>query len=416
MRWDYLNEVDSPFLLKLAKEGIYSKKLRPSLGFCERVEMFSGAKPDASGLFTALTFDRSKSDFNKMSSLEYAVLAVLCKTSEAFGKLNPFTMSLFKHGLINRIYLKKILGSSQPIYDIPLEFIREISLTEDYVDMCNKDSLSVETIFDIMMTERRSFLYDTFASLRLDIGHSDGGRIKKMMSLVQNHNYDLNLLYLGKGDAIGHIYGPSSNERRQMVKRLDDEIRFITAFFHKKYKEVDLLLIGDHGMIDVRKYVNAYDKILLTAREKGLEVIRDYRFFIDSTMIRLWLHTQKAIHVFENLFETDFELTNFGRIITDIDKSQFHLPPNLSYYGDLIWLAEPGVVLFPDFFHKTMKVRGMHGYDPSVEEQKGFAILHSKTSRHAVHFDERELVDICPTLCDLLDIRYPKSNCGKSLV
>jgi len=66
IRWDYLTEDDSPFLLNLAENGTYAEKVKPSLGFCERTEMFSGTRPEDSGYFTAFTLDGEKSDFRNL--------------------------------------------------------------------------------------------------------------------------------------------------------------------------------------------------------------------------------------------------------------------------------------------------------------------------------------------------------------
>jgi hypothetical protein len=417
VRWDYLNENDSPFILKLCKQGIYAKKLKPSLGFCERIEMFSGAKPDLTGCFTALTFDAQKSDFNKKLILpKYVLLNYLRKIRDNVATLSPILGDVVEHVIINRIFLKRLVGTSQPIYNIPMEFLREVTLTEDYHEMREKDALPVETIFDIMIQEKIDFLYDTFASLRLNAGHSDDARIKKFISLAKNQNCDLFLLYLGEGDAVGHSHGPSSKARRNMIRRLDNRINEIVTTFESNYDNVNFLIIGDHGMVDVRKHINAFDKILSVVNKNHLTILKDYKFFIDSTMVRIWFYNNKSKEVFKKLFNTDNDLTQNGQLIDEKNKCALHLPEDLTYYGDLIWLAHPGVVMFPDFFHKREKVKGMHGYDSSIDEQKGFAVLYSKDSHYNAVHTERDLIDICPTLCDLLSIRYPKSNTGKSLL
>jgi predicted AlkP superfamily pyrophosphatase or phosphodiesterase len=417
VRGDYLNEEDSSFLLSLTKKGIYVKKLKPSIGFCERTEMFSGARPEISGYFTALTFDEEKSGFSKISRLELGVIKFLKKISSLLGTFNPFLDKAFNYVAIDNLYLKKLVKITQPTYNIPLEFIREVALTEDYIEMCNRNALSVETIFDMMVGENKSFLYKTFASLRMDVGYSDDARIKRMLLESQKRRYDLHLLYLGEGDGIGHRYGPNSKERREMMKRTDERIGRVVKFFENAYNDVDFLIVGDHGMVQVNKYINAFDKIKNIARNNELKINVDYKFFLDSTLIRIWFNSKKAEIAFRELFRNDDELNEYGKIITEKEITRYHLPKNVKYYGDLIWLADPGVVVFPDFFHNKEKVKGMHGYDPSINEQKGFAILYSKNETYtAVTHGERELIDICPTLCDPLGIRYPKSNRGKSLV
>ena len=416
IRGDYLTPEESPFFLEIAGKGIFAKRLRPSLGFCERVEMFSGSYPTDHGYFTALTFDENKSDFKKISNIEFGFIKFLKILSSVAGSINPFFRKAFNYVIIDNGYLKKIRGISQPTYEIPLDLLRGISLTEDYIDMQHKNSLSVETIFDIMLDNGKKFLYDTFASLRIDVGYSDKRRIKKLFSKIDESDYHLNLLYLGSGDGIGHAHGPGSTQRKEMVKRLDSQIKEIVTFFTNKYENVDFLILGDHGMVDVEKYVNAQDIISSVAKNNNLKLGQDYLLFLDSTLIRIWGKNSEAKKVFEKMFEDDYELSTCGKILGDDDVKSYKLPKNIEYYGDIIWLANPGVVVYPDYFHISEKVKGMHGYDISIDQQKGFAILYSKNKMYGKIVEECELIDICPTLCDLLDIDYPKSNRGTSLV
>ena len=415
IRWDYLNSYDTPFLIELANKGIYIRKIRPSLGFCERVEMFTGARPEDSGYFTAFTFDKHKSDFKILSNNELKLLKILRKISYIVG----YKMKLSKKIIDNliRLYLIKFRNITQPLYEIPTVFLKEISLTEDFKNMYVKNGLNIESIFDIMVAENKTFLYDTFASLRMWTFYSDDRRIRVFLRKVRRKHYDLCMLYLGEGDGVGHFYGPDSTERRIMTRKLDRRIRNIVFSISKIYPKAFFIILGDHGMVAVNRYVNAFLKIIKWSKKYNLIMNKDYKFFLDSTMIRIWTKCQKARKAFSTMFNMDTELINLGFLLDEKKIKFYHLPKRIEYYGDFIWLAKPGVVIYPDFFHVIDKVKGMHGYDPHFDEQKGFAILYScEEYLNSKEIEERELIDICPTLCDLLDIRYPKMNKGMSIL
>ena len=108
LRWDYLNEKDSPYILNLIEKGIYVKKIRTSLGFCERTEMFTGTRPEDSGYFTALTFDKEKSDFGKLSDLDLKFLKFLKVASSIVGSFSPFLGKVINYVVIDNFYLKKL--------------------------------------------------------------------------------------------------------------------------------------------------------------------------------------------------------------------------------------------------------------------------------------------------------------------
>ena len=53
---------------------------------------------------------------------------------------------------------------------------------------------------------------------------------------------------------------------------------------------------------------------------------------------------------------------------------RLHVPWGDRRYGDHIWLADPGVMVSPDFFHRISTEEGMHGYDPTIPESQGTCI------------------------------------------
>jgi hypothetical protein len=82
--------------------------------------------------------------------------------------------------------------------------------------------------------------------------------------------------------------------------------------------------------------------------------------------------------------------------------------------GDLIWRAKAGVLVSPCHFHgRTDAPISMHGYNPDIDTEKGFALVIGEGAFGKIK--EASLLDICPTICDLAKIRYPKFNEGKSL-
>lgn len=54
--------------------------------------------------------------------------------------------------------------------------------------------------------------------------------------------------------------------------------------------------------------------------------------------------------------------------------ARFHIPWPDRRYGDHLWLANPGVLVFPDFFHRIAPYKGRHGYDPSLSESQGVCV------------------------------------------
>ena len=73
-------------------------------------------------------------------------------------------------------------------------------------------------------------------------------------------------------------------------------------------------------------------------------------------------------------------------------------------------------LIYPDFFHDYWNpLKGMHGYSPDEDTAKGFALVANNKRSLNKQIEEVNLVDICPTVCDLIGVSYPKKNEGKSL-
>ena len=146
---------------------------------------------------------------------------------------------------------------------------------------------------------------------------------------------DIDFVYFGELDSLGHKYGTKSFEIIKAVREIDKKI----SLMHFD------LIFSDHGMVNV-------DKIIRVPITKDC--------FIDSDMARYWGSDEELSRIKKRL---PFE---YGKII-EWDKK----------YGDLIFLVNTGVLIFPDFWNGK-PVRGMHGYDGQHKDMKAFYLLNKK--------------------------------------
>ena len=399
-RHDYLDPERTPALMDAAARGLHVRQLRPNFGFCERTEMFTGTTPDINGLFTALTL--SSGGIFASNTTDIALLGLL-DWETVF--LRRFTRRFF------RDWFRKVRHIRQPVYEIPLALLPRVVLTEDRRELHMSGWSEIETIFDVLRRENRTFFFDTFASLTMDI-IPEHARDDCLVRALREKPADFYLLYIGDGDGTGHDFGPHSPEAREMNRRVDARFRHVSEAFFREHPAGSLLVIGDHGMLPVERTIKPRPIIREAARRTGLRPVRDYDLFLDSTMIRLWMKTDAARRVFSELFAIHPEFSAHGRLLTRELAADLHVPPPGSGYGDLLWIASPGVLVFPDYFHYRHPCRGMHGYETHVSGQKGFAIALGERVAPGV-LDEKELIDVCPTLCHLLDISVPAHNQGK---
>ena len=124
------------------------------------------------------------------------------------------------------------------------------------------------------------------------------------------------------------------------------------------------LIFSDHGMVAVEKVVE-------------VPITRDC--FIDSDMARYWGEEKILAEIKKNLPLDD------GAILDWPDKQ----------FGELIFMARNGVLLYPNFFNKKI-VKGMHGYDGKHPDMLAFYVLNKKGTRkdlkvHELHTQLMEM-------------------------
>ncbi len=398
-RWDYLSEQDTPTLWAMAQAGIYVHKLTPNLGFCERSEIFTGTRPDLNGNFTAITYDPQAAPLADMRHL--------------FRLLSPLDRAL-KGRYIRRVlgaYLG-LRGRAFPMYRIPLSVLPLLSLTEDKRDHSQAGGFAVESVLDVMLREGKRFYYGAFTAL----GMRNGDDMARQRDLLQRagEGWNLYLLYVGATDSLVHECGAESPERRRVCREADQYIAELVRRFQDCYRQVDFLVFGDHGMIDVECCLDIGHELDAINQKYHLAHGRDYRLFLDSTMARFWALKPGVLAPVADLLQTQ-PFVERGQVLTSAMGQAYHVPAPSVEYGELIWWAKPGTLIFPDYFHNSKPVRAMHGYDPADDRSKSMAVVYTMGGVKR-EWQTARLLDVCPTLCDLVQVPYPASNMGQSLL
>ncbi len=367
LRNDYVNEKNTPFLYNLSKNHLYINRIKPSLGFCERSEIISGYKSEKTGYFTAIGKDIKKSDYRGLSqniskSLELLNLFLSkIPTYKLLGKNVNFS-KLFKK-ILNR-YLKKKYSSDMPIYNIPINQLNNFYLTEDEYDHFSDNFFNENNLIMKIKNKGMEINNDAWTYLGKSNQMTDYETMDFLISKNTESTNEFIFAYLGILDVVGHKYGPNSEK---MIKSLS----YLDAFFEKLIScndNNDVIILGDHGMKTIDKFLDISNEILKIQEKFNLKINHDFNFFIDSTMLRLWVDDDKKIDIM-NFIESNKSLNKFGKII--------HKAHSSKVYGNIIWLANEGVMLYPDFFHFE-KPLGMHGYENELKKSQGTAIIYKK--------------------------------------
>jgi len=380
MRHDYINNEDTPFLKKCSEEGEYYRKVIPNLGFCERTEIFTGLKPNESGFLTAIGYDPENSPFKHKFIPKF-----LLKIENKLLDFNSIGLIQNKFYTIFRRLVNKILRNNKSpmnIYNIPLPLIHYWALTEDKIDHRDPKAFNSPSIFSLLTKNNKSFYYDSFTSLNIPSNGSDKDRINMALNDMRNNNNNFYLVYISSPDSFGHRYGPNSIELKKELQKLDKDLKDYVYKALKFNSDSNFIFLGDHGMENVKEYFNAEKEILKIAKRNFLVLKKDFIYFLDSTVVRIWFFSTKAKEIFSKTLIFSDVFIKYGTFIDEDIAKRENLPFGDRRYGDISWWANSGVLVYPDFFHRTIKFKGMHGYDPKLSQNQGTCIVYGSSVKN----------------------------------
>lgn len=402
LRSDYLSPQNMPFLYDLACRNLYVRKVIPSFGYCERTEIFTGMRPDKSGNFTAIGYDPQRSEYKK-----YRLL---------FNILEPFER-FDKKRICRRVFSRLLRNTEKKmqIYQIPFSDIYKFRLTEDYNSHYVQGAFCKESFFDVANREKLVVVTDAFTALGEENRFSSIDERVQFVCSQKDADFDCLLVYIPIIDSMGHLYTNQYDLMQVELKKVDKLIENIYNEL-SSVEDTRFMFLGDHGMEPITDKIDVWSKI----NEIGLKRGRDYDIFLDSTIARFWTKNEKCKEILEERLSTgDFPKKGF--LVDEEIAQKLHIPYLCTsehgnrLYGDLIWAANNGVLISPDYFNYGKNITGMHSYPQKSILSSGLAVVAGIPHSPRI-IEECELVDICPTLCSLVGIPFPNGNEGISLI
>ncbi len=297
------------------------------------------------------------------------------------------------------INLNRYLRDQRFFFKIPKMPIKWMK----YFDTClNKafpqaGSLRVKSLYDILRENDKTFCAVDWPN----VIHSKGRSVfmshskEKILSITEKmlrKDPDFCFTHFFELDYVAHEFGTTSKELKDEVRMLDETI--------EKLDTDDLFVFSDHGMIDVKGGVDIAPLI----EDTGLEFGKDFAYFLDSTMARFWFRKGDAgKEIEEKLLDI-----KGGHVLTQQQIGMvYKLPLDCC---DMIFLADPGIVIKSNFFQGDEPVKAMHGYDPRQPDQFAFYLLKTGGEKKSAR-----MVDMLPTLLDFMNLPGIKCD-GKSLL
>ena len=351
-RWDYTQWYDTPFLDRMAEEGVEAALIPsyPSKTFPNHYTLATGLYPDHHGIIGNKFINRATGKKFSLSNREV-------KHDAHYYGGEPIWLTAQRQGLRTAVFYWP--GS-------------DVAVQGKYPD--------------------KYFNYDQ--EPRLTFGQRIDG-ILKQLRRPEAKRPQLIMAYFEQPDHNGHVYGPQAKQTRIAVMEID---KLISNLYERIQKlpisdNVNFIVVSDHGMtltmpekhINARQYLKKewyYDiegdaPANVYAREGCADSICQALQGVDHT--RVWHRTEVPYYLHYGTNE------NVGDVVIDTE---------------LGWL----------FSDKKAEYGGTHGYDPSYNDMHALFRAVGPAFKHISlpHFPN---VDVYPLLCHLLGIE-PAPNDG----
>jgi len=350
LRSSYVSEDKTPFLAEQASKGLHVKSLIPGHGFCERTEILVGKSMEDSGFFSALKYAPQESPYR-------AIHPLILKILQVFESFSPRLVRKVLRRIIWEVISRARLGFA-PL-NVPISELKFFALAEDGAgSLIRHDPDSIYSI----ARDRGLVVNDAaFTSMNNRLSGGDNERLELALEAVTSAS-NITLVYLSDCDKYGHKYGPENPLFHTKLREIDNKIRQFVKRVGADCGQIDFVIIGDHGMTEIRDVIDI--ESVVKGAMSGLSRGKDYISFVDSTVGKVWLHSENARKKATAIIE---DCNSLGDAVACRKKEELGGVFARGEYGDILMFASPGVLFSPDSFNSAGEnLQGMHGYDPGV--------------------------------------------------
>ncbi|XP_061416560.1 ectonucleotide pyrophosphatase/phosphodiesterase family member 7-like isoform X2 [Lethenteron reissneri] len=358
-RWDYDQDVDTPNLDHLRTIGVAARHMVPpfiSITSPSHFTLVTGRHPESHGVIHNMLFNPEtgeKANFQKTTL-----------RSEWWNQTIPIWITAQNQGLKT--------GS--------LHFPG------------GAVNYSGQTPFK-SVAEEADHPYNNVTEWRLNIGI--------VMDWFVNDDLEFVALYYGEPDLTGHLSGPETEERRAMVRQVDETIGFLVDAIEKRGLKdtLNVIITSDHGMITTRKAPDI-DEIVLS---NFIDFKDDLKFdLVDYGPSGMLLPKEgKEEEVYQNLKGAHPHLHVYKK---EEFPERFHYRNHERILPILVY-GDPGYVRLIFQFNK-----GDHGYDNEVPDMWTIFRAFGPRFRRGYVAEPFASVHVYALMCELLGVQPEPHN------
>ena len=320
----------------IAKNNLFSwlsfkGPLRPGVGysFTQKAEILKGQQPDQLGYLNFWYLDAEPT----------AKLNIVYNLTTFVRDIFPFGDKVL-HYLLARVWKK--------VANIPFEFIGRFNNGVPSSYAPDNPSILSKGKWEIVIGDD------------LDSPNPDSAAVALMQTKIESASEDRSFfIALPQLDKLGHLYGPDHENYLEHARYLDSQLQKLTEQFLQKYPDGVVCSFSDHGMLMVTESIHLSGKLF------NIPGGRRAAYWLDSTMLRVWVETEEEKRIIHERLKTEKHL----HILSEAERKEYGV--TLKKFGDIMAITLPGIVFSPNHFGIRKPV-GMHGFHPMHQAHQAF--------------------------------------------
>ncbi|WP_440881799.1 alkaline phosphatase PafA [Tenacibaculum sp. C7A-26P2] len=252
-------------------------------------------------------------------------------------------------------------------------------------------------------------------------------------NLGQSEHTDFLSISYSSTDYVGHQFGVASKEIEDTYLRLDKDLTSLFNFLDKKIGKDNytLFLTADHAATQVpsylesikipgnylkpKKFTNYLNNITKVhfGTESLISNFSNFQIFLDTKKIKeLKLNFEDVCNTISNaaidypgIYKVATSKTMLNNTFTRGIMKSLQNGYNQKFSGDILLVPNPSTIIYP----KKGTTHGSgYSYDTHVP-----IIFYGKGIKQGASKKKYEIIDIAPTISNLLSIEFPNGNTGK---
>ena len=396
LRHDFVTEKNAPFLHELSQKGALVR-LKPTLAYEGRPAFFSGLYPKSSNVAFRYIYNPRVSPYK------------LAPVISALPLPSRYRRRLLL--LVSRKLSRSPLVQHLGFREIPISLVKYFGFGESQYHWEPGYLGEKITLFDILRKIGEPWVVNSWPSPKYGLSYN--GTVNAYVDAIRRYGSKLFFFYstIADTDWAEHKYGPESEEMDLYLQVMDRTVEVIFNDAKRRSRtDPSLFVFGDHGAVSVKKILNMERLIVHLPLKLGKEFV----YFIDSALVRFWFNSDGARRHVEEMLSEDCK--DYGHILTDAEFSGYHFNVDRSLRGDIFFLADPGVLIFPNFHNRNIPEKGMHGYDPEYEDEWAAGVIYMGTPFKLRTAEKYETIDIFPTISKMLGVEQNLDIDGRSII